>query len=677
MKKIVILTILVVFSSIKSFAENDTIKVVNLNEVSIVSTYRNNISIGSELKSKNLKEINFGQEPCFAFRTIPSVFSYCDNGSDFGYGYMRIRGLDQTRINVTLDGMPWNEAEDFGCYFANSPDIMSSMHSIKVENGASVTANGTSAYAGNISLESVDLKSDTISSVYFGYGSFNSRKTSIVYNSGINENGEGIHIKYSLTGSDGFKYHSSNNSKSFTVKIGNYLNSNNYVEFLSINGKHENGQGYIGVYKDELDIDNRINGCSVYDNDEFLQSVNKLQYKGFYKNNACFIMSLYNMYQDGSYRFDLDNYMKKVINGAYSDVTGKIYDYALTQNMTGGNFVLKHYGTYFNFDLGGNAYKYSRRHFLGKNGVNMDEFDNYDNFGYKNDMNLFGKLKFESDKISVITKIQYRYVDFKYKDFLNPHLSFDKYKNNSYWNFINSEIDFNYNISNKINTYARIAVTNREPTRTDMFGGNEWYTGELMTLKPENVHDYECGINYTDKKINFNFNAYYMSFINELVLNGMFNVNGLPLHENVDNSYRFGGEFSGNYIINNNFSTSLNASLSKNTMISEAYGNKTHTFSPSSTISADIKYHDSKNIATVCIVYRSKMYVDMMNIYYLEPSFSLNLSASRTVGNITFGLKANNLTNRLNASNASIGYNGILYLIDAPFNVFAFAEYNF
>ena len=94
---------------------------------------------------------------------MPSIYSTNDNGTEFGYGYFRIRGLDQTRINVTLDGCPWNEAEDYGSYFANSPDLMSSMHSIKVDKGTSSSYNGIAGVAGGISLESVNLYRDTTS----------------------------------------------------------------------------------------------------------------------------------------------------------------------------------------------------------------------------------------------------------------------------------------------------------------------------------------------------------------------------------------------------------------------------------------------------------------------------------------------------------------------------------
>ena len=128
--------------SVNMFAENlnDTIKSYSLDEVSVTSLYRNNVTTGSILDATALKTTNHGQGPDYVFSTLPNIYAYNDNGTHMGYTYFRIRGMRQERMNVTLDGMPWNESEDFGCYFSNSPDLMGSMHTIKVERGASIAA---------------------------------------------------------------------------------------------------------------------------------------------------------------------------------------------------------------------------------------------------------------------------------------------------------------------------------------------------------------------------------------------------------------------------------------------------------------------------------------------------------------------------------------------------------
>lgn len=135
---------------------NDSIK-VTIDEVTVTSFYKSKVNNNDKIDNDKLLSVNYGQEPSHVFAKMPSIISLNDNGTEFGYGYYRIRGLDQTRINVTLDGCPWNEAEDFGSYFANSPDLMSSMQSITVERGTNYSYNGVAGSAGGILLESINL----------------------------------------------------------------------------------------------------------------------------------------------------------------------------------------------------------------------------------------------------------------------------------------------------------------------------------------------------------------------------------------------------------------------------------------------------------------------------------------------------------------------------------------
>ena len=152
-----ILGIIFAFCGINySYSQNDSIKEYSIDEVSIVSFFHNDEKLTEYSKDELIKN-NYGQEPSNVLAKLPSVISLNDNGTEFGYGYYRMRGLDQTRINVMLDGCPWNEAEDFGSYFANSPDLMSSMESINVQLGTSSNNNGVSGSAGSINLESINI----------------------------------------------------------------------------------------------------------------------------------------------------------------------------------------------------------------------------------------------------------------------------------------------------------------------------------------------------------------------------------------------------------------------------------------------------------------------------------------------------------------------------------------
>lgn len=215
MKKfLVFMTAMMMFST--SYADeivsdeinNDSLITQNLDEfeLTVTSFYRTATTLGSVVDSKSLIKANYGQEPSWLFAKMPSIFAFSDNGTDFGYGYFRIRGLDQTRINVTIDGMPWNEAEDFGCYFANSPDIMADASSISVGRGTSTYNPGTSSYGGSVNIESTNLLKDTTSHVDFGGGSFNTYKSSVSFNSGLMGKWA-FHARLTQSQTDGYKEH--------------------------------------------------------------------------------------------------------------------------------------------------------------------------------------------------------------------------------------------------------------------------------------------------------------------------------------------------------------------------------------------------------------------------------------------------------------------------------------
>ena len=495
MKKIFI-TLMLAFGILILNAQTviDTTKTIQLDEVSVTSFYQTqNVESANKLEPKTLVKLNVGQEPSFLFKKFPSIIAFSDNGTEYGYGYFRIRGLDQTRINATLDGMPWNEAEDFGIYFANSPDLMSSMHSIKVERGAISSNNGIAGYAGGVALESSNLLRDTLSYGYMGYGSFDTWRTSVVYNSGrVGKNA--IHIKATNSQTNGYKDNSWNRSQAFTLKAGHWFNDRHSIEFLSMNGQHRNNQGWIGCTIEELTENPRANGNTDKETDHWIQSVNKLTYKGWLSNNVLFTSSAYLQFQTGEYKFDLDNYMHRMVDPTWEiGSTGVLYDYGLTHYMYGNMSAVQFYIGDVKLTTGYNAYRYQRQHFMSDKYksltlINVDPSEYYDNTGYKNDVSAFVSANYSIGKLDFNGNVQYRYVDFTYKDNMNPEV---QYNEDTKWNFVNGGLGVDYNFSQYHKVYGRWTLTHREPTRTDMFGGNEFYPGEITTNVAEKVNDFE------------------------------------------------------------------------------------------------------------------------------------------------------------------------------------------
>lgn len=655
-KKILLLaclSMLSTYSMAKIEIEHDSITCNELEEINVVSFYRNVGKVGNIIDREGLLNINKGQEPSFILSEQPSVFAYSDTGNEYGYSYFRIRGMDQTRVNMTMDGMPLNEGEDMGVYFSNYPDMIASMHSVKIESGAGISGNGVAGYAGTIDFESVNLKRDTVSSVYVGYGSFNTFKSSVEYNSGF-KNKWAVHLKVTQQQSDGYRQHAYNNSQSAFAKVGYLLSDRHSIDLLCFIGQSRNGQGWIGSSLEEIMINNCANGCSEVETDKFMQNINKIQYKGWVNDNVALTASLYYNQLKGHYNFDVDNFMHKVVDPTWQN-TGEVDCYNLRHHMIGGNIAAMAYFRNFTLTTGVNSSTFNRRH-IGTNNLGSEEM--WNNKGYKNDVNLFAKGEYRYNALKLTGNVQYRHVDFDYRG----DVAFDKVN----WNFLNWSGNVSYQFNNTHDIYASATQTHREPTRSDMFGGEENLI-DVVTTQAESVIDYELGYNVTIDRFSSNLNLYYMDFRNELILNGEMGTNGLPIRENVEKSYRTGVELNLTYepvkglVLSNTTSYSINKVETDSEIL-------THTMSPNWLVNQRIVYSIKNFEVGLDMKYRSKMYFDITNQYDLGSSLRFGANVTYTYKKITFGVYANNLFNDCSFSNGMIGANGPLYFIDAPRN---------
>lgn len=640
---------------------NDT-TVYKLDEVKVISFYRAKVKNGNVFNRELLLQKNKGQEPSFILSNQPSIFAYSDTGNEYGYSYFRMRGMDQTRVNMTLDAMPLNEGEDMGVYFSNYPDMLSSMHSIKVESGANISGNGVAGYAGSIDFESVDLKRDTTSSVYMGYGSYNTFKSSVEYNSGKKGKFAG-HLKLTQQQSDGFRDNAYNNSQSAFTKLGYFINEHHTLDFLSFVGQSRNGLGWIGSTMSEVEANNSTNGCTKAETDKFVQNINKLQYRGIVNDHMAIIASIYYNYLKGHYYFDLDNFMWKVVDSTWQP-TGEIDAYHLRHNMFGGNVAAKFYLSNFNLTTGMNASTFTRHH-TGTNNFITDNM--WNNTGYKNDMNIFAKGEYRYGGLSIGANIQYRHADFDYKG----DVEFDKVN----WDFLNWSTNIRYQINNAHGIYATATQTYREPTRSDMFGGEENLI-ELVTTQAESVIDYELGYNLSLDKLSGNLNFYYMDFSDELILNGAMGTNGLPIRVNAANSYRTGAELSLTYKPIKGLSLTNSTSYSTNKVKTDDE-TLNHVLSPNWLVNQSVSYEFKRMEIGVDLKYRSKMYFDLLNQFALGKSLRFNAHVTYHYRHFTVGVYMNNMFNEQSFSNGMMGAMGPLYFIDTPRNYYMDARWTF
>lgn len=628
----------------------------NLDEVSIVGFYREDLKAGGVVEREFLQQANKGQEPSFILASRPSVIAYSDTGNEYGYSYFRVRGMDQTRVNMTLDGMPLNEGEDQGVYFSNYPDMLSSMHSMKVTNGASVSGNGVAGYAGSIDFESVDLQRDTVSSAYAGYGSWNTFKSSLEYNTGRLGRFAG-HFKATMQQSDGYRRNSYNSSQSAFVKLGYFINDRHSLDLLSFIGFSRNGQAWIGSSPEELASDYRSNGCDETETDRFMQNISKLQYRGYLTDRLMLTASVYCNHLDGHYYFDVDNFMLKVVDPGWL-ATGEVERYALRHNMSGGNLAARWTCGPLRLTAGANASFFSRRH-VGTN--NIQDVPLWDNVGYKNDLNVFLKAEYSWNTLTAGANLQYRHADFAY----DGEVPLEKVN----WDFFNWSASLRWRFAEGHSLYASMTRTHREPTRSDMFGGEE-NLNSIVTTQAESVLDYELGCNLTAEGLIANVNLYYMDFSNELILNGEMGTNSLPIRVNAAQSYRSGVELTLTYsplkrlVLRNSSSWSMNRVDTGEEVL-------THVMSPSWIIRQDVSYGFFNVNIGASMNYRSRMFFDLTNNYEIAARTRFDLFAEYTAGRVCLGLHLNNVFDKRSYANGMLGAGGPLYFVEAPRNFFA------
>lgn len=673
-----IFTLICSFISFTVFSQESDTTLVALDEIVVSSFYQSSSVSSAVVTIKDIAQSNYGQEPSHVFSKMPSIISLNDNGTEFGYGYYRIRGLDQTRINVSLDGCPWNEAEDYGSYFANSPDLLSSMQTVRVERGTASSYNGIAGVAGGIMLESINIFNPLNESyAYVSSGSYASHKGTVVYNMNPYK-GWGLHVKATHQYTNGYRDYGFNSSQAITVKTGYKFNDKHTIDFLSMNGFHRNGQGWIGNTLEELAVNPRANGCTEAEDDNWFMTMNRLQYKMRATDNLIVTSSVYFQFQDGSYRFDLDNYMRR-LEGEELD-SKMLYDYGLRHRMVGANVVGKYYLSPLTLTVGVNGYTFSRDHFLDNKAINIPDTEYYSNRGIKTDVSTFAMLQYKPVKGLVFSgNVQYRHASFDYLDYVNRDNSFNHIDKNTVWDFCNYGFNVEYTPENSTKVYAKFNHVNREPTRSDMFGGNENFTGEFATIKPEKANDVEFGFEYTlGNKIYANLNFYHMWFKNELVLNGEYGTNGLPCHDNAMNSYRNGIEVDVNYNIWAYLNLDVNGSYSHNKATTETFGTTNHILTPSTTINADLYWDNYDFNVGFDTNYRSKMYVDMGNDFSIPYAWTLNFHGMYRYRNLEIGLRINNLTNKVNYCTGAVNSkNEMLYFRNAGTNFIASLKIKF
>jgi iron complex outermembrane recepter protein len=473
-----------------------------------------------------------GQEVPILLQASPGITSYAESGSGSNYSYMRMRGMDQTRINITLDGIPLNEPEDEGLYFSNFPDFANSIASVQVQRGVGSSTHGVASYAGSVNFESVPLASVRRGGeVQLTRGSYNTSRLSGEYQSGLTTSGFAGYLRASAQTTDGYRYNSGNRSNSWFAS-GGWFGTNDVIKGTLLAGLSSNEQAY---YASPLSVLRRTPRDNPYGNagtdavdDRFHQDMASLSWTHALSTSASIATT--------AYGFDA---------GGWYDVPwgGDTYNYDLHSRWGGIISALEWKGESNSASLGVHASRYAREHWMYTR-PDLSTRD-YDNTGYKGEQSAFAKGSYVRGRTTLFGDLQLRLAQFRYEPTANSGVAPARVK----WSFFNPKAGASVRVTPSLTGYASVGMNGREPTRADMFAGADDLDSvtarsvlPLTRVHPESARDVEAGVTWQRPTVALQANLFLMQFRNEIAPIGEINEIGYVLHKNVAHSVRRGAE---------------------------------------------------------------------------------------------------------------------------------------
>ena len=538
----------------------------------------------SEITSNDLKKSNQGSDLPYLLQNTPSLIVTSDAGAGVGYTSMRVRGSDLTRINVTLNGVPINDAESNLVYFVDLPDLASSVDNIQIQRGVGNSSNGAAAFGASINIKTDEQTTDAFARLSSSVGSFNTLKNTINFSTGRNKNGFNFNGRISKINSDGYIDRAYSDLFSYQLSA-SWSNENNFVKFMIMNGKEQTHQAWNGCPKDSIATNPTFNPAGMmydkdgnfigyYENeiDKYNQTYYQLHYAHSFSQNLILTASAFLTTGKGYYE-NYKNDKKLSSYGLQPIIIGDtiinrlnlVQQKWLDNNFYGLNINLNHKINKFDINYGGSWNKYAGDHYGIINWAEYAIPSNYrwyENTGNKEYYNIYVSSNYELNSyLNFFTEIQYRHIRYNLK---GVHDDLNDITQNHIFNFWNPKGGVFYTINENNNAYFSVAYSNREPNR-DIYTDADEIQRENVTH--EKLIDYELGYSYRNRKIALNTNLFYMDYKDQLVVTGEINNVGNSIMMNVDKSYRLGLEGSLAYQANRYFALDLNFALSQNKII--------------------------------------------------------------------------------------------------------------
>lgn len=543
--------------SIAGFASNSTFTLraepYMLRNVEVSSTRAgsNDPFASTRLSAEDIEKLNTGKDLPILLDQTPGTVVNSDAGNGVGYTAMRIRGSDITRINVTIDGIPVNDAESQSVFWVNTPDLASSAGDIQIQRGAGTSTNGGGAFGASVNVSTTSFEEKPYAEFAGTYGSFNTYKATLKAGSGLIGKRFTIDARASKIHSDGFIDRASSDLQSFFVSAA-WHGKNTQVRFNAFTGKERTYQAWNGVPQYLVDSLPRYNESGTekpgtpYDNetDNYRQDYYRLFVTHSFSpyltlHLAGFLTRGKGYYEQYKAGVDYESYMlPPFVQGndtAYS--TDLVRQLWLDNYFYGITYALQYTKKRWDVRVGGAYSAYDGRHYgnviWASQGLAVPSHTYYSMPAFKNDFNIYAKANYNfAKKWYVFADMQYRYVNYKVRGFRNNPGVFA----NLNWNFFNPKAGISWRASSRDRLFLSFAVANKEPNRDDL------EAGAANLPKPETLYDTELGYEHAGKRFSLGATAYFMYYRNQLIQTGKINDVGAYTRINVPESYRAGIE---------------------------------------------------------------------------------------------------------------------------------------
>ncbi|WP_106529643.1 TonB-dependent receptor [Chitinophaga niastensis] len=545
-------------------------------EISSLRAGKNAPFVNTTVSAEEIKKNNLGQDLPILLDQQPGVVTNSDAGTGIGYTGMRVRGSDITRINVTVNGIPINDAESQGTFFVNMPDFASSVSSIQLQRGVGTSTNGAGAFGATLNLSTNEFNENAYGEISNSYGSFNSWKHTVKAGSGLINDHFTIDARLSQITSDGYIDRATSDLRSFYTSAA-YISKKTAIRLNVFSGKEKTYQAWNGVPQALLESDRTYNSSGTekpgtpYDNetDNYQQDHYQLFLNQEINANLNFNVALHLTRGRGYYEeykaaqaYSAYGLNAPIINRDTIQTTDLVRQLWLDNYFYGSVFSLNRTGEKLNWSLGGGWNRYTGDHY-GKiiwAAVGIDKDHKYYNYpAAKNDFNIYWKGEYKiTTALSLFADLQYRNIMYNMDGFEAA----PAYIAHVNYNFFNPKAGISYHINRTNRIFASVAIANKEPNRGD-FENNYG----VATPKPEVLRDVEAGYEWNNSIATIAANVYYMNYKNQLVQTGMLTDVGAYVRTNIPKSYRMGIEVNGNVKLGNAFTVAANVALSQNKVL--------------------------------------------------------------------------------------------------------------